>query len=228
MNSQTLTVEDLRCLCCADDVVVAVERVAGVAHAGVDYQRGLLTVEFGDGDADEAAVRAAVNGAGYRCEGQPGRVTAAQLAHTAQMAAITCGTTCDRMQYELPHTAAAEVHRHPTEAAAGKHAGMDHDMSDPAMAVAMERDMRRRFFIALALTIPVILFSPIAVNSFGLELVGSQDARNWIMLVLSAPIVWYAGWIFIGGAWTSLRNRAMISTSRSKRWPGVISEGAIS
>src|ERR687891_1746654 len=29
------------------------------------------------------------------------------------------------------------------------------------------------------------------------------------MLVLSAPIFWYAGWVFIGGAWTSLRLRAL-------------------
>src|SRR5918996_5902947 len=29
------------------------------------------------------------------------------------------------------------------------------------------------------------------------------------MLVLSAPIFWYAGWVFIGGAWTSLRYRML-------------------
>jgi hypothetical protein len=39
--------------------------------------------------------------------------------------------------------------------------GMDHDMSDPAMAAAMERDMRNPFLVALALTIPVIIFSPL-------------------------------------------------------------------
>ena len=86
---------------------------------------------------------------------------------------------------------------------------MSHDMSDPTMAAAMERDMRNRFFLALALTIPVVLLSPLAVNTFGIELLDSDDARNWLMLVLSAPVVWYAGWIFIGGAWTSLRNRAL-------------------
>ena len=47
------------------------------------------------------------------------------------------------------------------------------------------------------------------MNTFGLELIDSHDARNWLMLVLSTPVVWYAGWIFIGGAWTSLRSRAL-------------------
>ncbi|MDQ6692974.1 MAG: hypothetical protein M3014_00920, partial [Chloroflexota bacterium] len=42
-----------------------------------------------------------------------------------------------------------------------KHGGMSHDMSDPAMAQAMEADMRTRFFVALLLTIPVILYSPL-------------------------------------------------------------------
>ena len=29
------------------------------------------------------------------------------------------------------------------------------------------------------------------------------------MLILSTPVVWYAGWVFIGGAYTSLRSRAL-------------------
>jgi Cu2+-exporting ATPase len=126
------------------------------------------------------------------------------------MTPITCCTSHDRMQYELPHTSAEQRHEHPAEAASHEgHGGMDHDMSDPTMAAAMERDMRNRFFVALLLTIPVILLSPVAVNTFGIELVESETARNIGMLVLSTPVVWYAGWVFIGGAWTSLRHRAL-------------------
>jgi P-type Cu2+ transporter len=43
----------------------------------------------------------------------------------------------------------------------------------------------------------------------GIELLESETARNWLMLGLSAPIVWYAGWVFIGGAYTSLRSRTL-------------------
>jgi P-type Cu2+ transporter len=91
----------------------------------------------------------------------------------------------------------------------GPHGGMDHDMSDPAMASAMERDMRDRFLVALLCTIPVVLLSPVAVHTFGVRLVGSETVRNVLMLVLSVPVVWYAGWIFLSGAWTSLRSRAL-------------------
>jgi Cu2+-exporting ATPase len=206
----TTVVEDLRCTCCADDVLDAVRALEGVHSASLDYRRGELRVDYDPGLADEEAVRDSVRGRGYRCEGDPQGATTGRLAHAAQLAPITCGTKHDRMQYELPHTAAEREHKHPADEAEHEgHGGMSHDMSDPTMAAAMERDMRNRFFVALVLTIPVVLLSPLAVNTFGLELTESEDARNWLMLALSAPVVWYAGWIFIGGAWTSLRNRAL-------------------
>jgi Cu2+-exporting ATPase len=202
----TLFVEDLRCTCCAEDVVDSVSSLDGVRDAALDYQRGELRVAYDSHRIDEEALREAVRVRGYRCDGDPGGVTTGRLAHTAQLAPITCGTKCDRMQYELPHTQAGEEHHDPSHETEG---GMSHDMSDPTMAAAMERDMRNRFFVALLLTIPVILLSPLAVNTFGLELLDSEDARNWLMLAISAPVVWYAGWIFIGGAWTSLRSGAL-------------------
>ncbi|HEX3316457.1 MAG TPA: copper-translocating P-type ATPase [Solirubrobacteraceae bacterium] len=122
------------------------------------------------------------------------------------MTPITCCTTCDRMQYELPHSAAGAEHATPGE---DGHAGMGHDMAAPDMAAAMARDMRSRFFVALVLTIPVVLLSDIGYDAFGVHVVRSLDARNWIMAALSTPVVWWAGWIFIGGAATSLRQRAL-------------------
>src|SRR5687767_1184192 len=78
----------------------------------------------------------------------------------------------------------------------GHHGGMAHDMPDPAMAKAMERDIRTRFFVALALTIPTILVSPMAMQMFGLMLV-PMDVANWLALAFASPVVWWAGWIFI-------------------------------
>jgi P-type Cu2+ transporter len=197
----SVTVLDLECVCCAEDVVRTVKELPGVLDATLDFPSSRLTVRSDSPALDEEQVCAAVRRRGYGCEGEPGRRSTGQLAHTAQMAPITCGTRCDRMQYELPHSAAHEEHRDPAhEVPHEGHGGMSHDMSDPTVAAAMERDMRNRFFVALALTIPVVLLSPLAVNTFGIELLESETARNWLMLVLSAPVVWYAGWIFIGGA----------------------------
>jgi len=123
------------------------------------------------------------------------------------MAAVTMGTDTDRMQYEFPSTSAHGKHQVSADAK-HDHAAMGHDMSDPRMAKAVEADMRNRFIGALALTIPTILFSPLAVNTLGLVLV-TGPAANWLMLAFSTPVVWWAGWPFIGGAATSLRHRAL-------------------
>ena len=70
---------------------------------------------------------------------------------------------------------------------------MGHDMSDPGMAAAMERDMRNRFFVALLLTIPTVLYSPLGMNLLGLRLPTFGLGENVIMLLLSTPVVFYCG-----------------------------------
>ncbi|HWH15020.1 MAG TPA: cation transporter, partial [Miltoncostaeaceae bacterium] len=208
MTALRLTLEDLACPCCATGIEQAVAAMPGVTRARVDYRGRTLSVE---GPAEEADVRRAVEAAGCRCS--PDELAPlATLRHRAEALPVTGGSDVDRMQYELPHTEAAEDH-HP--GAAGHdpgshgHGGHDHDMSDPGMAAAMERDMRRRFWVALVLTLPVVLLSPIASNTLGLDVLGSMTASNIAMFALSTPIVWWAGWIFIAGAWTSLRHRAL-------------------
>src|ERR671920_2600004 len=106
----------------------------------------------------------------------------------------------DRMQYEMPATHADH----------GDHA--DHDMSDPNMAATMERDMRNKFFVALLLTIPTVLYSPLGMNLLGVALPTFGIDMNLIMLVLSTPVVFYCGWMFIAGAYHSLR-RGMLNMS---------------
>jgi Cu2+-exporting ATPase len=193
--------------------------VGGVTAARVDYRERLLVVE-GEGFR-EALIRDAVRSAGCRTVDDPTPPTVGELAHAVDAAVITQGTDVDRMQYELPHVPARPGGRgHAARPAGrggghgrrgGRHAahGHGHDMSDPAMAAGMERHMRDRFVVALVLTVPVILLSPVATNTLGLELVPSMGARNLLMLLISAPIVWWAGWVFIGGAVSSLRSGAL-------------------
>jgi P-type Cu2+ transporter len=97
-----------------------------------------------------------------------------------------------------------------TDGAAMDHGGMGmaHDMSDPAMAAAMERDIRNRFLVALLLTIPTVLYSPIGHDLLGVNLPSPLPA-DWTMLILATPVVFWSGWIFISGAWRALRHRAL-------------------
>ena len=77
------------------------------------------------------------------------------VGHGVDAQPISMGTKHDRMQYEMPATHADH----------GDHMG--HDMSDPDMAATMERDMRNKFFVALLLTIPTVLYSPLGMNLLG-------------------------------------------------------------
>jgi Cu2+-exporting ATPase len=78
------------------------------------------------------------------------------------------------------------------------------------MARAMEADMRRRFWVALALTIPIVLYSSLGTEVLRINLpVPFGLPRNWLLLLLTTPVVWWCGWIFHSGAWRALRNRSL-------------------
>lgn len=81
-------------------------------------------------------------------------------------------------------------------------------MTNPQMAKYMEINMRRRFFIALILSIPVFLYSPVGTNIFKLNLPTPLPV-NWLLFILTTPIVFWAGSIFITGTYYSLKNRKL-------------------
>ncbi|MDD5083402.1 MAG: copper-translocating P-type ATPase [Candidatus Moranbacteria bacterium] len=91
-----------------------------------------------------------------------------------------------------------------------KMSGMDHEraMTDPAMAKQMESDMRRRFFISLALTIPIVLYSPMGEMLFNI-LLYSPIPKNLLLFLLTTPIVFWTGSIFITGTYYSLKARKL-------------------
>jgi Cu2+-exporting ATPase len=106
---------------------------------------------------------------------------------------------------------AAMGHAAPMDHAAMGHGGHGgHDMSDPRMAAAMEADMRRRFWISLVLSIPVILYSSLATNVFGLMLPSPFGIpHDWIMLFFATPVALWTSSVFHIGAYYSLRSRVL-------------------
>ena len=84
-----------------------------------------------------------------------------------------------------------------------------HDMSDPRMGAAMEGDMRRRFWLSLLLGVPVVAYSPLATNVFGLMLPSFGIPHDWIMLVFSTPVALWLSSVFHLGAWEALRSRVL-------------------
>jgi len=274
----TFNLDDIYCLECADAVVQALRAQAHISDVQLDWAHDRVHVTYHAGMITPEVIEQVIAGTGCSCapaDGAPdaGHASAQpaparrleRLRHGVDVQPITMGTKHDRMQYELPATAARPSHATPPGHAAdhaahaamghGEHGGMDqalpaahplagdettaidhsghaamdhaamghdmagmdhaamgHDMSDPGMAAAMERDMRTKFFIALPLTILTVLYAPLGMNLFGVRLPTFGLDMNLIMLVLSTPVVFYSGWMFIAGAYQSLR-RGMLNMS---------------
>ncbi|MDG4760611.1 copper-translocating P-type ATPase [Micromonospora sp. WMMD710] len=75
-----------------------------------------------------------------------------------------------------------------------KHAG-----HDPAM-------FRRRFWVCLVLTVPVVLTSHLVADRLGLR--GDVPGRSWVGPVLGSVVFWWGGWPFLVGAVREVRDRA--------------------
>jgi Cu+-exporting ATPase len=74
------------------------------------------------------------------------------------------------------------------------------DKPDPELI-----DMTRRFWIALALTLPVFVID-MSAHLGGVHLLPGQIS-NWISFVLATPVVLWAGWPFFGRGWRSVVTR---------------------
>lgn len=69
-------------------------------------------------------------------------------------------------------------------------------------------DMRRRFWIGTALTVPVAVLE-MGSHLLGLDHVLDQQTSNWIQLVLATPVVLWAGWPFFVRGWRSILSRSL-------------------
>jgi Cu2+-exporting ATPase len=167
-----------------------VERVlsncAGVVEVDANPVAQTATVTFDPSVTSVAALRTWVEECGYHCAGES-----------------VPGHMCDPLVAPRPYDDAASeraerAHGH----GAGGHAGMSMQ--------GMVHDMRNRFLVALAFTIPIVIWSPVGETvlgsmpsvPFGLEM------EVW-QLLLSLPVVFYASTIFFTGAWTALRARTL-------------------
>jgi Cu+-exporting ATPase len=69
-------------------------------------------------------------------------------------------------------------------------------------------DMTRRFWIGLAISLPVAVLE-MGGHLAGLDHLIGQGLSNWIQFVLATPVVLWAGWPFFVRGWQSLRTRKL-------------------
>ena len=70
---------------------------------------------------------------------------------------------------------------------------------------------KRRFFICLILTLPVLYFSSQLQNWLGYQAI-TFPGSNWVNPILGIIIYFYGGWVFLRGAWRELHSKVGMMT----------------
>ncbi len=163
-------------------------RRPGVLAVAANAVAQTATVTFDPQQTSIEQLRQWIEDCGYHCAGRsvPGHV---------------CDPLAEPYAEHLDHAAvqrADEAHGH----GHGGHAGMSME--------SMVRDMRNRFLVAVAFTIPIIAWSMVGTKLLGSELATpfGLDRDIWLLL-LSLPVVFYSSAIFFTGAWAALKARTL-------------------
>lgn len=69
----------------------------------------------------------------------------------------------------------------------------------------MVEDFKKRFYISILITIPVLILSPMLQGFINIDLRFTGDL--YILFALSTFIFFYGGWPFLTGAWSELKDR---------------------
>ncbi len=85
----------------------------------------------------------------------------------------------------------------------GAHKGHDHR----AHHAQMVADFRRRFWVSLGLTVPILLLSPLIQRFLGLPKALAFPGAPYLQLLLASTVYFYGGWPFLRGMWDELRKK---------------------
>src|SRR5271170_4348801 len=216
MSTSTLEVGDLFSVLGAHGIERQLQRVVGVGRVSVNPVSGSTTVIYDPGKTSLSAIQAAIEDCGFHCAGE------ALPRHICDDHAMPSRSRAGAAPIEIkPASSQAQTGRGEMAAAGTKPAGaianhkahgggkgdvMAHEMGHGAGKdlPAMVRDMRNRFWIALAFSLPIFVFSPMGMDfirvppPFGLRL-------DLVLFVLASAAILYPVWPFIVAAYRALR-----------------------
>lgn len=87
------------------------------------------------------------------------------------------------------------------------HLAVGFSMSHHADHASMVKDFRRRFWVSLGLTIPVLILSPMIRDFLGLGAKLSFKGDIFVLFLLSSVIYLYGGWPFLSGLKSEVQRR---------------------
>ena len=180
MKTSVIEVGDLLTASSLDDVGKRIGEVPGVESVTVDHAAGSVTVRYDEKRVELAEIKTLVQRSGRVAAAPPAASTGE--GHEGYAAA------------EALPARSGPAPGHSGHGTHDKHAG-----HSPAM-------FRDRFWLSLALTVPVVIWSAHIQELLGYR-APTFPGSDWIGPVLSTVIFVYGGVVFLQGAWRELRSR---------------------
>ncbi|KXZ61411.1 Copper-exporting P-type ATPase A [Microbacterium laevaniformans] len=190
--------------------VISVDANPAAQTANVTYDPGVTTI---------AQLREWVIECGYHCAGvsvpehicDPSHEPQEHSAHQPVSQGFPAHDHGPHDHAAHDHSAGPGVHAEHAARARDPQDVMGHGGHGAGMSMEeMIRDMRNRFLVALILSIPITLWSPIGREVLGFEVPAPFGLRDDVFaLILSLPVIFYSAWIFFDGAWRALRARTL-------------------
>jgi P-type Cu2+ transporter len=217
MTTSTLEIGDLFSVLGAHGVERQLQRVAGVGRVSVNPVSGSTTVVYDPGKTSLSAIRAAIEDCGFHCAGEalPRHVCNGHALPSDSRPGAPIGQVNPaHSQAHVGHDGMASADVKPADAMEDHkaHGGEKSDAMAQEMGhgagmdmQAMVRDMRNRFWIALAFSLPIFVFSPMGLDiirippPFGLRL-------DLVLFVLASAAILYPVWPFVVAAYRALRS----------------------
>jgi Cu2+-exporting ATPase len=197
-------------------------RMPGVRHVTASIASNSATVEYDETMTGVEAIQEKINACGFHCTGMamPKHICETHAAHV-QAHVVPSGPAetakpLDSMGAgragHMGHDHGVHAAHAPAHDAAAKHAmpasgEMAHEMGHGAGMdmQSMVSDMRNRFWISLAFTVPIFLFSPMGLNSIRLKPPFGLDL-NLVLFFLASGAIIYPVWPFVIASIRALRN----------------------
>src|SRR5262249_17500446 len=108
----------------------------------------------------------------------------------------------------MPETTSDHSHHGHPVSHGGSHAtGHGNGHSHGGHHAAMGADFRRRFWVSLALTVPVVLLSPMIQSFLGVKAAWHFPGDRYLQFAFASAIFFYGGWPFLRGLVDELRGR---------------------
>jgi P-type Cu+ transporter len=219
-----LPITGMTCAACARRVEQSLAAAPGVVRAGVNLATNRATVEYDPGETGVQQLVERVVDAGYGTAGtaradfivddsaRPSGSSQPLEQHVARLPGVLAvsfnlGAMAVRVEYVRGATDAQVVRRaieefgYRVRELSGDRGADD---GEDAARAAEYRTLLRKFVVAAALSLPVLVIA----MSHGRIALLDQPWMNWVQLALTTPVVLYSGWQFYRGAWAAFRHRA--------------------